>query len=187
MPTHATARRAAAALTAAALCAALAAPAPGAEPSPTTLLLVQQGEHRVQDLASAEPSPETLVVALAAEHPPTPGHRIGFSVVCEQDYPRVPATLTLQFSFFPDNRPVQATITNSSGDSHALSKPVRGGRASGFHIYTERRAKHIGAITDVLLRPGASASDGNAHWRNAHRAGDNAKLRELIHACLRRE
>ena len=151
----------------------------------TTLSVVVQGDTVTEDIATIVPTNEYLGVGLLAENPATPEHRIGMTIECPENYPTSPAELTLQHSFFPDY-PVQSWVKGIDGRIERLGKRVRGGSASGFHIYIERRSNEIARLGDLLLRPGAQAGDGNVAWQNTRSEVENQSLRGLVHACLSR-
>ena len=152
---------------------------------PTTMIVVLQGDTVTQDVAAIVPTDEYLGVGLLAENPATPEHRIGMTIECPEAYPSSPGEFTLQHSFFPDF-PVQSWVQGTEGRVERLGKRVRGGRTSGFHIYTERRASEITRLSDLLLRTGARAGDGNVAWENTRSEAENEALRGLVDACLSR-
>lgn len=136
---------------------------------------------------SAPPGPEEGTTRILGAVTPDPVHprqaNLGFILVCTAE-PHLSAHFSL--GFFPPGNPVQFTITDAKGETHAHGPEIVGGPHSGFHdpVITEPAA--VRAIVDQVLERGAMFGNRNHILTNRLTRAENQRLRTFALSCLQR-
>ncbi|MDE0049138.1 MAG: hypothetical protein OXO52_05070 [Rhodospirillales bacterium] len=121
-----------------------------------------------------------LVIGFAAPLPGVPD-KIGLAVVCGRDERSLYAALF--FGFFPDGKPVQATVRDPAGQTMRLGPRVLGSRFSGFHDPEVHDRNDVLRLMKMAFADGALLGNGHNAVRNRIPDADNREARRRLLDC----